>query len=236
MPVTSGSGNPKWTRDETLVALDLFYRFGALDRSKSEVVQLSDLLRRASSVPHNERKPSFRNADGVALKMQNLLSAMDPSRGLSSSLMDKAVVVEFPESKKNELHQIALVIRAAMETDPEPGTLDAEEVFIEGEYLTVRHRQRDRRLRSRLLQKHNHAALVCEMCGFTPRSNIERTFQESYFEAHHRLPLAIAEGSRQTVLADMALLCAGCHRFIHSLISKRRCWVDIKGARDVLQA
>lgn len=234
MPVTSGSGNPRWTRDESLVALDLYYRFGALSRSHQQVIDLSALLRRASPVPPSDRKPSFRNADGVALKLQNLLSAIDPSRGLSSSRTDKAVVTEFPESRKNDLHHIANAIRAAMEATSEPENLDADEVFVEGEYLTVRHRQRDRRLRARLLQKHSGRALVCEICDFEPRSNLDRSLQESYFEAHHRVPLAAAEGSRQTVVGDMALLCAGCHRFIHRLIARQRDWVDIVDARAVL--
>lgn len=96
MPVTRGSGNPKWTWDETLVALDLFYRRGALDRRHPEVVGLSDLLRGASLFPVKGRKDNFRNADGVALKLQNLMSALDSGRSLSASSTDRAVVAAFP--------------------------------------------------------------------------------------------------------------------------------------------
>jgi hypothetical protein len=35
-----------WTRDELILALDLYHRYGRLDDSRSEVVELSELLRK----------------------------------------------------------------------------------------------------------------------------------------------------------------------------------------------
>jgi len=74
MAVTHGHGNPHWTRDETVLALDLYFDSdGKIPSSTDDRVQaLSELLR---SFPHHSmsaRKPSFRNADGVAFKLQNL--------------------------------------------------------------------------------------------------------------------------------------------------------------------
>ncbi|MBA1140245.1 hypothetical protein [Mesorhizobium neociceri] len=81
MPVTQGSGNPDWTRDEALLALDLLYRNGKpIDRRHSDAIELSNVLRVAGIYPRAGRKDNFRNADGVALKMQNLLSAIAASR------------------------------------------------------------------------------------------------------------------------------------------------------------
>jgi 5-methylcytosine-specific restriction enzyme A len=41
MPVTKGHGNLDWTRDETILALDLLYRFGKpLDRRHDAVAEL----------------------------------------------------------------------------------------------------------------------------------------------------------------------------------------------------
>ena len=96
MPVTKGAGNPDWTLDETLLALDLLYRHGApLSKTHSDVGALSTILRAAHLFPIENRKENFRNGDGVALKMQNLQSALNPERRLSSSKTDRAAVAEF---------------------------------------------------------------------------------------------------------------------------------------------
>lgn len=101
MPVTKGAGNADWTWDETILALDLYYRRGGpVERSDKEVVALSDYLRASDFVPTAEgRKPNSRNADGVALKLQNLKSALEPGRGLSSSKRDREVAAAFPPSR-----------------------------------------------------------------------------------------------------------------------------------------
>ena len=218
MPVTKGAGNPDWNRDETLLALDLLYRHGApIHKGHADVAELSSLLRGALIHPADGRKPSFRNADGVALKLQNLLSAIDPQRGLSSSSLDRELVVEFPRPR-------------AMEVE-----LPEDEVFVEGHLLTSRHRSRDRRLRKRLLAQKTDDQLVCTICQFAPPP-LERRLLESFFEAHHIRPLSETKGPTSTRVADMALVCACCHRFIHRLIALKKRWVSIGEAGDRLRA
>lgn len=74
MAVTQGHGNPKWTREETILALDLY--FDCEDQipssNDSRVKGLSELLRSFPYHTHAARKESFRNPDGVAFKLQNL--------------------------------------------------------------------------------------------------------------------------------------------------------------------
>lgn len=239
LPITSGQGNPDWSRDETLIALDLLYRHGkALGPSHSDVEELSELLRSAKIHPVDKRNDKFRNSAGVALKLQNLLSATDPTRKISSSDTDKAVVADFPLGKAGELSRLAAQLRELIRDRASPeediGT-DEDEVFREGKWLTSRHRHRDRRLRRRLLDRPGNEVLECEVCGFSP-PNTERPLQESFFEAHHVTPLAEAEGQRGTRIKDMALLCAGCHRFIHKLITVNRRWIGIEEARSILRS
>lgn len=232
MPVTKGSGNPKWTRDESLLALDLLYRHGKpIDRHHTDVLELSKLLRVASIHPEAGRKDNFRNADGVALKMQNLLSAIDPNRGLSFSNTDTNVVAEFPSSRKSELAKLATAIRLALLAGSPNDTDDKDLEFAEGRILTVRHRQRDWRLRTKLIEARRPSGLKCEVCGFGVTANAPRS-TDSLFEGHHTIPLASAEGERVTRLSDMSLLCACCHRFIHRLIADSKRWIGIAEASD----
>ncbi|MER9227726.1 HNH endonuclease [Mesorhizobium sp. M0664] len=233
MPVTSGSGNPKWTRDETLLALDLLYRHGKpVDKNHTDAAELSRLLRAANIYPATERKDSFRNSDGVALKTQNLFSALHPERRLSSSEMDRAVVVEFTSSRKFELAEIASAIRQALASNPSDAMEDDDDLEVpEGKVLARRHRQRDRRLRTRLIEKRRTGGLRCEICDFAVSTSAAKS-TDSFFEAHHITPLAVAEGERTTRLSDMALVCACCHRFIHRLISDSKRWVGITEAAE----
>jgi 5-methylcytosine-specific restriction protein A len=200
-------------------------------------MDLSALLREATLVPVERRKDNFRNPDGVALKLQNLRSALDPNRRLSASKTDRAVVAAYPRDRSDELSGVAASIKRSLKnhvlTDGE--MVAGEEVmFIEGRILTVQHRSRDVRLRRGLLKKTADEALVCEICSFRPTAALDRELKESFFEAHHIVPLAASTGLRATRVSDLALLCAGCHRFLHKLIERKRSWITIEDARKEL--
>ncbi len=231
MPITQGHGNPNWTKDETILALDLLYLHGKpLDRRHQDVTLLSNFLRQVSIHPLHLRTDKFRNPDGVALKLQNLFSAVEPGRGLTYSKTDLEIVTAFPKARKSELADIARLLRSSLLThEPAEVPVDEEEVFIEGRWLTSRHRHRDIRLRKRLLR--SSPQLRCEICDFSP-PNFDRCIQESFFEAHHRIPISAAEGTVGTKVLDMALLCASCHRFIHRLIATEKRWVTPLEARQ----
>ena len=236
MPVTQGAGNPDWNRDETLLALDLLYRHETpIHRHHDDAVALSKLLQSALIHPVEGRRPSFRNPDGVALKLQNLLSAIDPSRGLSSSKLDRELVAEFPSNRAVEVAALASLIRGAIDLGEAVETFPEDEVFAEGQLLTSRHRSRDRRLRIKLLKQTSDDQLVCEICEFAPPP-LERPLRESFFEAHHIRPLSDFKGATSTRVADLSLLCAGCHRFTHRLIAINKRWFSIAEARESLRA
>lgn len=232
MPITQGAGNPDWNRDETLLALDLLYRHGApVHKGHDDVTDLSALLRAALIHPTEKQLPSFRNTDGVALKLQNLFSAIDPTRGLSSSALDREIVAEYPHHRAAEVAALARLIRESIVRGESAEALPDDEVFVEGYLLTSRHRSRDRRLRKKLLAKTADSQLVCTVCRFAAPP-LERHLRESFFEAHHIRPLSDTKGTTSTRVADMALLCAGCHRFIHRLIAIKKRWVSIPEAQD----
>jgi len=70
--------NPNWTKDELLLALDLYLRVGLAGDSHPEVIKLSNLLRSLAFHPPNERTQTFRNPNGVARKLANLAN-FDPN-------------------------------------------------------------------------------------------------------------------------------------------------------------
>lgn len=70
--------NPIWTRDELILALDLYVRHrpAVLGKTSAEVIELSDMLSRLAR-GEARRSPNHRNASSVAIKLLNFRS-LDP--------------------------------------------------------------------------------------------------------------------------------------------------------------
>tara|TARA_A100001015_G_scaffold248878_1_gene286529 strand:+ start:187 stop:393 length:207 start_codon:yes stop_codon:yes gene_type:complete len=64
--------NPKWHRDEVILALDLYYNLesGQMNSNNPEVIKLSELLNRLPIHINRPDQEKFRNANGVNLKLR----------------------------------------------------------------------------------------------------------------------------------------------------------------------
>lgn len=87
-----------------------------------------------------------------------------------------------------------------------PGALDGFEEGARVEVI-VSKAERDPALRKAALAKYGHR---CTKCAFEPQ-------HLSQLDVHHLNP--IAEGQRRTILADVTVLCANCHRLEHTKIA-----------------
>lgn len=228
MAVTAGHGNPHWTRDEVLLALDLYFRCGGNVPGPTDprVMELSRVIR---SLPiHNaaNKNETFRNPDGVAFKLQNLRQVAT-GQGLGNvSTTDKAMWADFGD-KPEEVHRLAELIKA--ETGEDLPTPSGDEVFREGRIVTAMHLRRERKpaLRKKLLAvKKKQGKIACDACGDGPKLHSE-SLEDAAFEVHHRKPLAVEKRETETRLQDVALLCASCHRVIHRMMSLERRWLDV---------
>ena len=65
--------------------------------------------------------------------------------------------------------------------------------------------------------RQQHGCLECEACGLRPEEAYGADAERA-IEAHHLKPLAnLPSDGGVTTLADLALLCATCHRLVHAL-------------------
>ncbi len=133
-----------------------------------------------------------------------------------------------PEIASKLEHAWALHYKEITESSPlqvDPATnvsnddqIDEEISAFEGVVRTlfVRHRQRESWLRDqKILESQRLGTLKCEVagCGF----DFEQTYGRlgaGFVEVHHRRGLA-RSGPTKTKLADLAIVCANCHRMIH---------------------
>ncbi|MDY7093597.1 MAG: HNH endonuclease [Acidobacteriota bacterium] len=239
MARTQGHGNPRWNRDETILALDLYFRSGGEipSQTSQEVQGLSALLRRLPFHRHRHMNRTFRNPAGVSFKLQNLRQVATGAGLEHVSAMDREVWSELGDQPE-EVARLADLIRSAADyIDLAYIEEDRRELFYEGRLLTQVHqaRERDRRLRSRVLASHRRRQqpLSCELCGSRSTCR-DPAFEDAAFEVHHLVPFAETRGERQVRLTDVALLCACCHRLLHRAIVAAGVWLPLSEARDIL--
>ncbi|GMO57972.1 HNH endonuclease [Bradyrhizobium ottawaense] len=230
--------NPVWTRDELILALELYLRHRPSfpDDKHPDVIELSGVLNRLARTTTTSSEESFRNANGVAMKLQNF-RRLDPSekgKGLSGGGRGEVEVWTVFADEPERLRSAAKAIRAAVVgiqnfPNPEPEGEDAEE----GRILTRLHqiRERDYRIveRRKLQALRANGALHCEACGF----NFSLKYGDrgnGFIECHHAKPVSELQPGEKTKLNDLILLCANCHRMVHS----RRPWLSLDELRQII--
>jgi len=235
--------NPKWERDEVILALNLYFdeNRGTIESNNPKIIELSELLNRLPIHSNRPDEEKFRNPNGVTLKLGNFL-ALDPNylgKGMESfSKLDEAVFNEYFENLI-ELRDVAEGIKkvtlssdystnvSSIESD------DIEENVKEGKVLYKMHkvRERDRKIITKKKAKvlSEKGKLECECCGF----DFEKTYGalgSGFIECHHIVPLNKFNDSKETKLEDLALVCSNCHRMLHNRISE----VTVSDLRQLL--
>ena len=147
--------NPPWTRDELILALELYFSVNPLHTSeKHPAIQgLSQVLNSLPIHAKSDLQQTFRNPSGVYMKLCNFLR-LDPSykgEGLrAGSKLDSEVWNEFV-NQKDWLIEVAGAIRSGADELGTPRTkeqemelLSADEEFAEGKVLSRLHKLRER--------------------------------------------------------------------------------------------
>jgi 5-methylcytosine-specific restriction protein A len=238
------AANPPWSRDELILALDLYLRFGGNPPGKTanEIVELSNILNQIGREMTN-RTAKFRNANGVYMKIMNF-RRFDPrylaqgKTGLQrGGKLEGEIWNDFAD-EPDKLSQASKAIRLAITTGSIPlASEEEDEEFAEaeeGRILTRVHRARER---SRgLVEKKKAAALKangllkCEACSF----DFEATYGSrgaGFMEAHHVRPLHTLLPGSKTRLEDLVLLCSNCHRMVHA----RRPWLTMDDLKVLIR-
>lgn len=246
--VTLHTRNPDWTRDELIIALDLYLRHRPSPPGKSskEVIALSDTLNRIGNKLHGAvgKEKSFRNANGVYMKLMNF-RRFDPEytgtgkKGLTAGNKDDGVVWHQFAGDPARCHEVAQAIIRNLDTDDaasvggEAEPDDLLEEAPEGRLLTRVHlrRERNRKLvesKKRLVLKEG-GTLTCEVCAFDFKAEYGGR-GDGFIECHHTKPLESLQPGGKTHVRDLALVCSNCHRMIH----RRRPWLTIDQLRETL--
>ena len=234
--------NPKWTRDEHILAFDFYMRHRPQipSQASKEIIQLSELLGRLGRKIWGHTSETFRNPDGVYLKMMNFRSN-DPSydgAGMSRGSKDEVLVWELFGDDTKKLNASAQLIMSAIEDDTIVNVAEdeADDTWEdqEGSIHTVYHKRRERKdVKSKKIKAvlREGKAISCEACGF----NFEKVYGDrgrGFIECHHKKPVSEMAPGQTTKASDLALLCANCHRMVHS----KRPWLTIEELKGLLKS
>ena len=217
--------NPPWARDEIILATEIYLRHGGqvLGPDHPDVLELSELL---NILPIHEqalRRERFRNANGVGLKLANI-RFRDPNRPGGSphgSRLDGLLWEEF-DGDESRLRKTAAAIRRSYAlADTRPSAIEEIEGRYdppEGRILMRLHSARERNpvIIERKIEavKKEGRDLGCSVCGF----DFEQAYGaigRDFVECHLDLPLDEKKLTGRTSLADLAIVCANCHRMLH---------------------
>tara|TARA_B100001123_G_C15133997_1_gene956573 strand:+ start:110 stop:847 length:738 start_codon:yes stop_codon:yes gene_type:complete len=224
------SRNPKWTRDETILALDVYFKthIPQFAPSNPYVIELSEVLNALPIHSLETRNEKFRNPTGVYMKLCNFLRC-DPSytnegfTGLPNGSQLEFEVWEKYSTNQSYLSKVASAIKSnAAEFDSKTSLmseLDEDQEAPEGRLLLSVHRRRERNATLSKNKKRSalrkFGKLICEVCDFV-FSEKYGEIGEGFIEAHHKMPLSeLPPGIVKTKLSDLALVCSNCHRMLH---------------------
>ena len=223
--------NPNWTEDELLLVIHLYFENGWLDKTHPKVIEMSQILNRLPVHSKENRQKNFRNPNGVAMKLGNLMR-LDPDyegEGLKSGGRLEEQLWNQYYNNKSELTSVVDSILQTLEDEnliqelESLGNLDQESQLDttgskEGKILERLHKYRERN--SNLVKKkkksvlNKEGRLDCEVCGF----NFQEKYGdlgEGFIECHHVTPISQLKPDTIVTLKDLILVCSNCHRMIH---------------------
>ncbi|MDM0032857.1 HNH endonuclease [Variovorax sp. J22P271] len=238
--------NPIWTRDELILALGLYLKHGGRipGADTAEVAELSSFLNKMGRVLGLAEADTYRNTNGVYMKMMNFRRfdpeyIKDGKKGLTRGNKDEEIVWGEFSQDHDRLNLVCAAIRRAVDEHAEdqdlggtddPGICDAPE----GRVLTHMHRVRERsrklvdQAKKQALKKYGR--LSCEACSFDFETKYGPT-GSGLIDVHHTKPVhTLVEGGR-TRIEDLALLCANCHRVVHS----SRKWLSVAEVAELVR-
>lgn len=241
----SPTKNPKWTRQETILALDLYLRESGVKFREPEdpaVVELSDLLNEYHRSIGTPQTSDLRNPNGVSMKLGNFMR-LDPEikgSGLTNGArLEEEVWTTYSNDRellRREAAHLTEHLKAgslSISSTQLPDLETDDELESEGDPRTYVHRSYERKSGNRKKKIKSHKdrglPLVCECCGF----DFEKTYGErgrDFIEVHHAIPVSELAVGQKLRMNDLRLLCSNCHRMVH----RHQPWLTVEEVKALI--
>ena len=105
--------------------------------------------------------------------------------------------------------------------------------FSEGKDIERKHKLKERNpkliAKAKEIFKKKHGKLFCQVCEFD-FCKVYGELGKDYIEGHHTLPVSEMKEGNTSLVKDIALVCANCHRMLH----RKRPWLSMDNLKNVL--
>lgn len=218
--------NPAWTKEELILALDLYIDAwnAGIDKNDNRIKELSETLNGLLLYPKDSKTEKYRNINGVYMKLANF-ARFDSSysgKGFTHGNKLERVIWDEYSNNRTELRKAADAIRAfsgvdvldAGLSDDDQGEMETREGKLLFKIHLSRERNRTIILKKKQIALRNSGRLFCEICGFDFQKQYIGTARP-FIECHHKRPLVNLRPGQRTSLEDLILVCSNCHRMLH---------------------
>lgn len=208
---------PKWTRDEVILAVDVFFNTDEKPTS-DDIHKLSVLLKSLPIFTIEEKTSVFRNQNGVGQHLMRFRWGLKEGCKIHITNLFLVVYNEY-QNKRGELHKNAEAIKRCLPLVKNYtfGSVEETRGFQYGVILGHLHRN--------LEIKHGKAILKnaerCELCGIHPHS-IYNLVNEAILETHWLVEPSDYDEGMVPQKKDMLVVCPNCHSALHQAYP----WID----------
>lgn len=214
--------NPNWTREELILALDLYFSLdqGQMHKGHPDVIKVSNELRALNvhqEIPDQEK---FRNPSGISRRLGNF-KTMDSGyegEGLrNSGKLAKEVFKEF-SNRRDKLRKEADLIRYVyLKPKSETSKVTEPQVKYNSDFLFQFHKNRETDPFVMKVKKEKVLTetkkLNCELCGFDSHA-FYGEIGIDLMEIHYNKELTNELGLESCDMSDFVVVCSNCHKVL----------------------
>lgn len=193
---------PLWvTIRNTNVKINLEDRFSGIAKDIKQIGQIA------------AKHPDL--ADAIQAHNDEIMKAVNSKR--IGRAVDRIVAIQTEIFGKTNIGSAVVLEKYSEQPETEP---EAEIIGKEGRLLTRIHvyKERDRAfalMAKKYYKDKNGGKLDCQACGLDP-VQLYGADGEKCIEAHHTIPIEELQPDSETRVYEMAMVCASCHRIIHT--------------------
>jgi 5-methylcytosine-specific restriction protein A len=217
------SVNPNWTREELILALDLYFDMdqGQMHKGNQNVIRVSNEIRDLKihfDVPDPDK---FRNPSSIARRLGNFKTMDDGYDGdglKNSSKLAKEVYQEF-NNRRDTLRLAAAEIRDKLlrpKTQKESSNFIKKDIH-KSDFLFQFHKNRECDPLVLKVKKEMALAtsetLKCEICGFDANT-FYGEIGNDVMEIHYNKELINEPGLESSSMDDFIIVCSNCHKVL----------------------
>ncbi len=211
--------NPDWTREELILALNLYYDLdqGQMHKNHPEIIQVSNELR-VLNIHKNIPDPiKFRNPSGISRRLGNF-KTMDSGykgEGLpNSGKLAKEIFKEFKNHRDKLRKEADLIRQLYLKPSSKINIVEQPKMNYKSEFFYQYHRNRetDPLVKKELLSK-GKKKLKCEVCGFDSVA-FYGEIGNDLLEIHYDKELVEEPGFEASNLDDFIIVCSNCHKVL----------------------